>query len=135
MQVFWIKRWDMSQLDTLGSIRDEYGNFRCLTLERPWKNNQSDISCIPKGEYLAKLNTGSHFHYPVWQLQDVPGRTAIEIHPANIVRELLGCIALGLSLHHFSKPDEAIEESKAAFDDFMELTKNEQAIKIIIDEV
>ncbi len=125
----------MSGLDTLGSMANEDRNFRCLTLERPWKNNQPDVSCIPKGEYLGKLNLGSKFGYPVWQLQNVPGRTAIEVHPANLVSQLEGCIALGYSIHHFSKPDEDLEDSRMAFNDFMELTQNDQEIKFIIEEV
>lgn len=68
-----------------------------FTLERPWKDNQVNISCIPEGEYIIERNTtGKHQYYGV---KDVEGRTFIELHPANIVQALQGCIAPCMSLH------------------------------------
>lgn len=61
------------------------------TLERPWKGNKPYVSCIPEGEYIVKRDhTGKHRYFAV---QEVEGRSAIEIHPANTVNQLLGCIA------------------------------------------
>ena len=31
------------------------GELFCDTLENPWKDNQRNISCIPKGEYNVRL--------------------------------------------------------------------------------
>lgn len=68
--------------------------FQCFTLELPWKNNKSNVSCIPDGEYNVKKRHsekyGWHFH-----ILDVPGRSYILIHEANYVSELEGCIAVG----------------------------------------
>lgn len=135
MKIFACKRWDMSALDTLGAVRNEDGNFRCLTMECPPKNNQQDISCILPGEYLAEKQFSHHFGTPVWMLKNVQGREFIEIHPANRVSELKGCVALGYSLYHFTKPDEAIGDSRAAFNDFMELTQDDTQIKWVVEEV
>lgn len=135
MKILTIKRWDLNGVDTMGAMRNEDGYFRCFTLERPWKNNLPEVSCIPKGEYRATLNSTSKFGFPVWQLQDVQGRSAIEIHPANLVSQLEGCIALGYSIHHFTKPDEDLEDSREAFNDFMEFTKGETEIRVVILEV
>lgn len=85
---------------TLGilTIYDDHGFpfWECRTLELPDLNNQSRISCIPKGEYeVIKRNSakyGDHFH-----ILNVPNRSYILIHNANYVRQLLGCIAVGLS--------------------------------------
>lgn len=45
---------------------------------------------------LASIVTG---YRGIPQVLDVPGRTSIEIHPANWVTELLGCLATGFSLN------------------------------------
>lgn len=61
------------------------------TLERPWKGNKPFVSCIPEGEYIVlRDHIGKHRYYAV---QDVLDRSAIEIHPANTVNQLQGCIA------------------------------------------
>lgn len=63
------------------------------SLERPWLDNKVSVSCIPEGDYVVKRDrTGRH---QWWAIQDVPGRTFIEIHEANRVSQLEGCIALG----------------------------------------
>jgi hypothetical protein len=71
--------------------------FECFTLELPWKDNQRRISCIPEGTYKAIKHRSPKFGESVW-IQNVPNRSEILIHPANYVRQLLGCIAVGDSL-------------------------------------
>ena len=71
--------------------------FECFTLELPWKDNQRRVSCIPEGEYKAIKHHSPKFGNSVW-IQDVPNRSEILIHPANYVRQLLGCIAVGSDL-------------------------------------
>lgn len=74
------------------------------TLELPWKDNASNISCIPDGAYtckytrsnrLSKLKGVDVFTY---ELVDVPDRAGIRIHSANYFYQLLGCIAMGSAL-------------------------------------
>ena len=95
-----INRIFSSEFQTLGilTIYDDH-NFpfwECRTLELPDLGNKSRISCIPIGEYeVIKRNSakyGDHFH-----ILDVPNRSYILIHNANYVRQLLGCLAVGLS--------------------------------------
>lgn len=69
------------------------GEKVCSTIELPWKDNHSQISCIPEGRYeLRKRWTqrfGMHF-----MIKDVPARSDVLIHPANdALKELKGCIA------------------------------------------
>lgn len=66
------------------------------TLELPWKDNKPRISCVPDGDYKVISHVSPKFG-KCWWLQDVPGRSEILIHQANVASELLGCIALGLS--------------------------------------
>lgn len=71
------------------------GSFLAFSLERPWLNNQRQISCIPAGRYRLKKRYSQKFGWHLW-LQNVPDRSLILIHTANYVRQLQGCIAPGL---------------------------------------
>lgn len=65
----------------------------CSTIELPWKNNQSQISCIPEGAYKLMKRYSPRLKWHL-QLMDVPDRHLILIHPANdAITELRGCIA------------------------------------------
>jgi hypothetical protein len=65
----------------------------CSTIELPWKNNQSQVSCIPEGKYKLIKRYSPHLKWHL-QLMDVPGRQLVLIHPANdAFTELKGCIA------------------------------------------
>jgi hypothetical protein len=69
------------------------GVILSATIELPWKNNQSRISCIPEGEYQLIKRYSPLFQWHLL-LKDVPGRQLILIHPANdALIELKGCIA------------------------------------------
>ena len=67
-------------------------------LELPWRDNKTDMSCIPPGAYTAIRHYSKTLKQWVWWLQDVPGRTFIYLHIANKPSELLGCLAMGLGL-------------------------------------
>jgi len=95
-----IERTEKSEHQTLGTLRifDDKGFpfWQCKTLELPDKDNKQRVSCIPEGKYKVlkreSAKYGWHFH-----ITGVPNRTLILIHSANFVRQLLGCIAVGLS--------------------------------------
>ena len=62
-------------------------------LELPWRNNEIGKSCIPEGVYIVdRDHTGKHRWYKFRNEETVP-RTYIEIHPANKVTQLEGCLA------------------------------------------
>lgn len=71
--------------------------FFCHTLERP---ADGDHPCIPAGTYEC-----NRFHSPrnglCWLLDNVPGRSMIEVHSSNVYTQLLGCIAPGMTLGVF----------------------------------
>ena len=95
-----IQRISKSEFQTLGILtifdKHNFPFWECRTLELPWLENKNRISCIPNGEYeVVKRNSakyGDHFH-----ILNVPNRSYILIHNANYVRQLQGCIAVGLS--------------------------------------
>jgi hypothetical protein len=72
--------------------------FRCYTVERPWKGNQPNISCFPVGFYPLVLGVFHKGNYPAYEIQRVPGRSLIKIHIANRAKEVMGCIAPGFEL-------------------------------------
>lgn len=79
--------------ETVGRL--DAGNFTCNTLELGFHNNQTNVSSIPKGNYIIKWTFSPRFLRYVYQIQNVPGRSGIDIHSANLYAQLLGCIALG----------------------------------------
>lgn len=84
------------------------------TIEKPWRNNENNISCIPIGKYLMAPEEHRDLGL-VWRLQGVPGRNGILIHSANYEFELKGCIAPGLSLMHDGKGQAmGVSDSKRA---------------------
>jgi hypothetical protein len=100
---------------TLGKLTSRDGKFMCVTLERP---ADGDHPCIPAGIYQVGIDwhhpTDLEKRYRCPELQDVPGRSQIQIHVANRCGELLGCIAPGERIG----PD-CVEASKSAFDRLM----------------
>lgn len=80
---------------TKGTLRSKDGIWGRFTLERPWKNNQTNISCIPKGEYLVKWTFSYRFLRYTYQVMNVPGRSGIRFHKGNFFFNVEGCILLG----------------------------------------
>lgn len=70
------------------------GKQVCVTCEDPWNDNKPGVSCIPAGGYWVGPHTGSRFKN-VWEVLDVPGRSAILIHNGNTIRDTQGCILVG----------------------------------------
>jgi hypothetical protein len=99
----------------LGNLYDHTNGLFLCTMERPWKDNTPQISCIPDGLYLCKHFNGKRFK-DVWEVTKVKGRTAILIHQANYAAELEGCIAVGL-YHDNSVKDRMVCKSRDAMAD------------------
>ena len=95
----------MSDAQLIRDQSDDTGTFGRLvydssvvayTLELPWKDDQTDVSCIPLGEYQV-IPHNSVEHPDVWEITNVPNRSGILIHNANFISEVRGCIAVGES--------------------------------------
>lgn len=65
------------------------------SLERGWRNNQNNVSCVPEGTYPLKYEYSPRFRKHLWELYDVPGRSECKFHAANYWKQLNGCISLG----------------------------------------
>lgn len=94
----YLKRQLSGAKQTLGKLQviDVCGEvvFECYTLELPWRNNKSNVSCIPEGTYHVR-RYASPSKGQVFLLEDVPGRSYIEIHAGNFYTDIEGCILVG----------------------------------------
>jgi len=64
------------------------------TLELPYRENKAFVSCIPGGQYKARL-TQSPTKGLAIEILNVPNRTHILFHVGNNIHDLKGCIAVG----------------------------------------
>lgn len=77
---------------TNGKLECE-GKVICNTIELPWKNNETKVSCIPEGKYFIIKRFSKKFKWHL-ELIEVKNRSLILFHPANnALKELNGCIA------------------------------------------
>ncbi len=88
-----LKRVYSGQEGTFGIIVIE-GVFFCVSLEKPWKDNRSDISCIPAGTYKCKRVQSPRFGN-TFEICNVEGRTHILFHAGNTEKDTRGCVLLG----------------------------------------
>lgn len=86
------RNWD-NGVQTLGDLT--YDTFSCKTLERPFKDNKPNISCIPKGTYLCKWTWSLRLMRYTYEVMNVPNRTGIRFHKGNYFFDVDGCILLG----------------------------------------
>lgn len=94
-----INRFQIEHNYSLGHcyIKHENGIIEYIgcSLERGWRNNQNNVSCVPEGSYTLKLEYSPRFRKDLWELYGVPGRSECKFHSANYWYQLNGCIALG----------------------------------------
>jgi len=91
-------------IQTLGRMvvfDGEKVRLQVLTLELPWNNNQKSFSCIPEGKYEVSKIYSPKFG-KCFLLNNVPNRSAIEIHKGNYasltgVSDTSGCILPGMA--------------------------------------
>lgn len=125
-------RRESTDQGTFGTV--QIGDKIINSLELPDRDNQSNISCIPEGEYEVARRYSPAFKRWTYHVTKVPNRGYILIHPANFAGDeekgwqtnLQGCIGLGMdrgyafNKHH--KKQRAIFRSRQAvreFEDFL----------------
>ena len=105
LPIVYLLRFNPTATAMYGRLEDHEHTQIAVTVERPWQNNQEDVSCIVAGSYRVAMRDSVKHHGQVYGVQNVPDRSDIEIHPANLASQLLGCIALGDSFGHVTLPD------------------------------
>lgn len=108
----------------------EFSGQQLYTIELPWRENQRQISCIPPGTYRCEIVNSPRFGR-VYEVKDVPGRSHVLIHSANLAgdlskgwtTQLQGCIApgerRGKMINASGKMQNAVLVSRPAFNRFM----------------
>lgn len=122
-----LTRTNDNGIETLGTLvatRTDGQTFTCETLERPWKNDALNISCIPKGTYPCKVG---QFHAETrYELQNTAPRSGIFIHEGNYYTNTDGCILLGIKpsdINHDGQVD--VTSSVITITNFMKFFNNE----------
>ena len=117
---------------TFGVLFDDDTPF-CLTLEREWKDNKRNISCIPTGWYICKRIVSPKFG-DTFKIESVLNRSQILFHKGNIEDDSHGCIILG---EEYGRLDEktAILSSGRAFKEFKFRTIEYKFFKLKITNV
>lgn len=94
-----VNRFEITYNYSLGHCYIKFGEGNAVyvgvSIERGWRNNQNNVSCIPEGTYPLKYEWSPRFRKNLWELYDVPGRSECKFHVANYWYQLNGCIALG----------------------------------------
>lgn len=129
-----IERTKSTKNQTLGKLtaNNAGATFICDTLELAWKNNASNISCIPTGTYEAKWTLSPRFMKFTYEILNVKNRTGIRIHSANYFNQLNGCIALGSGLQDLNNDGELdIINSRKTIDLFNSFMGNKSFTLII----
>tara|TARA_R100001594_G_scaffold31677_2_gene59082 strand:- start:12163 stop:12654 length:492 start_codon:yes stop_codon:yes gene_type:complete len=79
------------------------GERFCDTLELPYRDNQTSISCIPIGQYKVRLRLpreSATRYYIHLLVQDVKDRSHILFHRGNTAKDTRGCILVGQGSQH-----------------------------------
>lgn len=97
-----------------------------FTMELPWKDNKSNISCIPAGTYTCKWHRSPKYGW-CYQVMDVPKRSFILFHSGNLPKHTKGCILLGSRFGKLGKSP-AVLSSKPAVRRFFESMKKQDFI-------
>ncbi len=130
MKTLKLKRTQHLEQATLGTLTiDDVKTGPIYTLENPKRATDVD-SRIPAGVYTCKPYS-SVKHPNVYEIMDVPNRTAILLHTGNRESETLGCILIGNKMA--TKPEPMIYESKKCFERFRTLIGHESFTLTIED--
>lgn len=130
---------------TIGSMEYE-GERLVYILERPWKDNAPNISCIPEDTYLCKRVQSPKFSKlckkllgygdgSLFQIMDVPDRDHILIHWGSFVSDTHGCQLTGSEIADIDNDGVLdMSSSRKAFIKFMNFLKDDFEFILTIKE-
>jgi hypothetical protein len=115
-----------------GDLKSEDGKATFATLEHSYLCGPGWAPKVAAGTYTCKRYFSPEHGYDVFVLQNVPAFqgqpvTYIELHIGNYLKDSKGCILLGLK-----KGAGMIEDSRVAFDQFMEIQKGVDSFTLTI---
>lgn len=89
-----LNRTTFTDRSTIGELFVD-GKLECYTLELSARIQPGVKNCIPAGRYEIVMLWSTRFNMNTPHIQNVPGRTFIEIHPGNKPDDTEGCILPG----------------------------------------
>jgi len=107
--------------------------FECVALEKMWRKNIKNVSCIPTGEYTWRLVGNSPiFGSAFIQIENVLDRENIRIQTENYYKESAGSIVVGRGYEYIQSADVlATIDSRETMNDLINrLTTHEGTLKI-----
>lgn len=84
------------------------------TLELPWRDNKIGKSCIPEGRYVVDRDRTGKQQWYRFRNEETAPRTHIEIHPANFLSHLQGCVAPCMSMNEENDMNPIAIDSESA---------------------
>lgn len=116
---------------TLGMLTVlEHEHDPIFTLENPCRNGGEDDR-IPAGVYECSPFSGTKYQ-GVYEIKDVPGRTAILIHWGNFERDTLGCVLVGNGAGMMTR-EPAVAASRACFNRLKAILGDEDFLLTVVD--
>lgn len=107
------------------------GDFQCFTLELPFLDNASSVSCIYPAEAYGGFKHTSTRNGEVIGIYSVLDRSHIQIHSGNYTSQIRGCILVGDSIKFLNNdkiPD--VTNSKSTLKRLLSLLDDEFTIEI-----
>lgn len=137
MKTVFIVRQTDSDFGTEGLLYCPDISFFCYTMEPPWRDNRTSVSCIPPGEYLVAIRHSPKYG-KIFHIKNVAGRSYVLIHGGNVGGDsekglkthTQGCILLGQK-RGVLYGQNAVLNSKGTLTSFM-LKMGEDCFKLII---
>ena len=117
MKIVQITRFAYSPNGTFGHLTLPSGKI-LATVERPWIDNEKNISCIPVGGYKCEPSFYYRGNYEAFEVMGVQDRSRILFHIGNFVRNSNGCILVN-SKHGAINHEWCGINSRNAFNVFM----------------
>lgn len=127
-----IQRLEGTDFAVYGQLIDaDDERFICYTLERPWLDNESKVSCVRAGGPVTAHRFRGKRPYDVFKLAEWFGRDDVELHIGNLPHDSEGCILLGRSFGDVNG-QRGVTDSKGGFGDFMAWAAGEDTIELTI---
>ena len=125
-------RVGQSSKGTFGVLRQGPVPF-ALTLERPWLDNQQQVSSIPTGQYDCQRIHSPKFGN-TFEVTKVPNRSHVLFHKGNTVEDTMGCILVAEEFSGtYDKP--MIVSSERGFSEFLKLLEGQDTFHLTIRAV
>ena len=118
MEKFTLKRVSYTDSGAFGVLIYRDIPF-AVTLEPDWKDNKTNVSCIPSGEYVCKPYSSDKYT-GVYQVVDVLGRTSVLLHIGNTIEDTMGCVLVAEE-YGVLDGDPAVLRSTHGFEEFLAL--------------